>query len=158
MGGGHMGEGRGGQAFLLLKARACSWTISHFHFTRRKTESIISVVLFAFEKSSLLLFQSPEIIGRTNAALYRLHASSFPQVIGVFVISLPITETKSLRSRSRLNVREASDQRDKIADLVWFSLFRKHGEYKLDRNIHSASRFAVVFTKLGLSNDLLYLL
>lgn len=46
---------------------------------------------------------------------------------------------------------EASEQREKMADGAW-SLFREHGEYKLENHLLGPSCLAVVFTKMGLSN------
>ena len=50
---------------------------------------------------------------------------------------------------------EASEQREKMAEGAW-SLFREHSEYKLESHLLGPSCLAVVFTKMGLSNDLFF--
>lgn len=52
---------------------------------------------------------------------------------------------------------EASEQREKMADGAW-SLFREHGEYKLENHLLGPSCLAVVFTKMGLSNYIYFFL
>ena len=52
---------------------------------------------------------------------------------------------------------EASEQREKMADGAC-SLFREHGEYKLENHLIGPSCLAVVFTMMGLSNNFFFLL
>lgn len=74
-----------------------------------------------------------------------------PAGLGVFVVPLPVSESESwlLRSRSRLNVRGSiwAEREDGGWGLV--SLFREHGEYKLENHLLGPSCLAVVFTKMG---------
>ena len=50
---------------------------------------------------------------------------------------------------------EASEQREKMADGAC-SLFREHGEYKLENHLLGPSCLAVVFTMMGLSNNFFF--
>ena len=50
---------------------------------------------------------------------------------------------------------EASEQREKMADGAC-SLFREHGEYKLENHLIGPSCLAVVFTMMGLSNNFFF--
>ena len=145
------GEGRVAQS-ALWKSNPWNRNISYLHFTRRKTDGS-SGVISALEKSGWLLSRGPEILDRTEPSLRRAQAASIPEVISVFVIPLPVTETKCQLHQVKGAGWMSGQQWPEREDLSFGSLLSLHNTWWV---WISSSCFGVSFTKMDLLSDLFF--